>query len=378
MADLGSTLRLTERATNAIGTSRIASLRTVAVVAPEARSLALLLRTLVPIPGSRMAIRVRCALDRPGIRTCEAVIRHGRTVLTRAAASAASHTAASVIVRLPVTAALRRVAARPPGSAVTLTASATQDAHGGTWSKTRTLLAAPSTALTVPSRSIFGRTRAHFRPTAALWRLRAAVADASSLICTGHTAATADPVRDVELGLVRARAVCAWLASGRKLTTLARSSGSYRPVASNVTIAGRARNARITIQVGYWRPDPAVARLLHGSRRVVTPSTLDNHGYVSWASERRSTEEVLTCSVLRASGRLRRPPREGAGHDRRSRHDSHPGRHRRRPRRGPQAHPGRARVADPRARELHAHPPGRHQHRRRRRGARAVAVVALV
>ena len=151
-------------ATNTIGTSRIASLRTVAVVAPEARSLALLLRTLVPIPGGRTAIRVRCALDRPGIRTCEAVIRHGRTVLTRAAASSTSHTAASVIVRLPVTAALRRVAARPPGSAVTLTASATQDAHGGTWSKTRTLLAAPSTALTVPSRSIFGRTRAHFRP----------------------------------------------------------------------------------------------------------------------------------------------------------------------------------------------------------------------
>jgi hypothetical protein len=29
-----------------------------------------------------------------------------------------------------------------------------------------------------------------------------------------------------------------------------------------VTIAGRARNARITIQVGYWRPDPAVARRL--------------------------------------------------------------------------------------------------------------------
>ncbi len=261
VADLGRTLRLTETATNAVGTSLVASTPTTRVEAPEARSLALLLRTLVPVPGSRAAIRVRCALDQPGIRSCTATLAHGGIVLARGAASTASRTATSLTVRLPVTRALRRLAARSAGSAVTLTARATQDGSGGAWSATRTLLAAPSTSLTEASDAVFGANRARLRPTADLRRLRSAVADASSLICTGHTAASGDVTRDLQLGLVRARAVCAWLASGRTLSTVSRSSGSYRPVATNATAAGRARNGRVTIRVDYWRPDPALERL---------------------------------------------------------------------------------------------------------------------
>jgi outer membrane protein OmpA-like peptidoglycan-associated protein len=259
-ADIGSTLRVAETATNSVGTSRSTSSRTGRVDAPEARSLTLGLRTLVPVAGSRAAIRVRCTLDQPGIRTCEGAINVGSTVLTRAAVSTASRTAESVTVRLPVTPALRRIAARLAGNTVTLSARATQDDHAGSWSATRTLLAAPSTSITETAGPLFGASGARLRPTSDLRALRSAVADASSLICTGHTAASGRPARDLQLGLARARAVCAWLAYGRSLTVLARSSGSYRPIASNGTAAGRARNQRITIRVVYWRPDPALER----------------------------------------------------------------------------------------------------------------------
>ena len=256
-ADLGRTLRLTETATNSVGTSRTASAATIRVEAPQARSLALGLRTLVALPGSRMAIRVRCALDQPGIRTCAATIAHDGVVLARGAVSTASRTAESLIIRVPVTPALRRLAARPAGSSVTLAARATQDDQSGSWPATRTLLVAPSTSVVEAAKPIF-RGSARLRATADLRRLRSAVADASSLICTGHTAWSGNQAQDTRLGLLRARAVCAYLAVGRRLTTIPRSAGSYRPAATNATAAGRARNARVTVSVGYWRPDPAL------------------------------------------------------------------------------------------------------------------------
>ncbi len=255
-ADLGRTLRLTETATNSIGVSRTASAATTRVEAPQARSLALGLRTLVALPGSRMAIRVRCALDQPGIRTCAATIAHDGVVLARGAVSTASRTAESLIIRVPVTPALRRLAARQAGNSVTLTAQATQDDRAGSWPATRTLLVAPSTSVVEAAKPLF-RGSARLRATADLRRLRSAVADASSLICTGHTAYSGNQAQDIRVGLLRARAVCAYLAAGRRLTTVPRSSGSYRPAASNATAAGRARNARVTVTVGYWRPDPA-------------------------------------------------------------------------------------------------------------------------
>jgi outer membrane protein OmpA-like peptidoglycan-associated protein len=228
------------------------------VEAPEARSLRLGLRTLVALPGSRMAIRVRCALDQPGIRTCAATIARGSVVLARAEVSTASRTADALTVQVPVTRALRRLAKRQAGSQVTLTARATQDDRSGTWSATRTLLAAPSTSLVELSAPVFPGGGVRLRANADLKQLRAAVADASSLICTGHTAWSGNQAQDTRIGLLRARAVCAYLAAGRKLTTVPRSSGSYRPVATNATAAGRARNGRVTVTVGYWRPDPAL------------------------------------------------------------------------------------------------------------------------
>ena len=187
-ADLGRTLRLTETATNTIGVSRIASPLTTRVEAPQARSLALGLRTLVAVPGSRMAIRVRCALDQPGIRTCAATIAHDGVVVARGAVSTASRTAASLTIRVPVTPALRRLAARQAGSSVTLTAQATQDDRAGSWPATRTLLLAPSMSVVEAAKPLFHGGSARLRATADLRRLRSAVADASSLICTGHTA----------------------------------------------------------------------------------------------------------------------------------------------------------------------------------------------
>ena len=68
--------------------------------------------------------------------------------------------------------------------------------------------------------------------------------------CEGHTDATADPGHAMDLGRRRAGAVCTYLRN-RGLNARVRvvSHGKSRPLVSNRTRAGRARNRRVDIYV---------------------------------------------------------------------------------------------------------------------------------
>ena len=81
-------------------------------------------------------------------------------------------------------------------------------------------------------------------------RLIPTLAGSRSIRCTGHTSGLGDDAANEELGLARAKAVCAYLRShGVKATYSAASRGETRPRASNRTAHGRALNRRVALTV---------------------------------------------------------------------------------------------------------------------------------
>ena len=66
--------------------------------------------------------------------------------------------------------------------------------------------------------------------------------------CDGHTDNVGGTTFDQQLGLDRAKAVCAIIKTHVRKTAV-RSFGETRPVASNATEGGRARNRRVEVTI---------------------------------------------------------------------------------------------------------------------------------
>jgi outer membrane protein OmpA-like peptidoglycan-associated protein len=79
-------------------------------------------------------------------------------------------------------------------------------------------------------------------------RIGAQLVGARSLRCDGHTDNVGSAAYNRALGLARAKAVCRVL--GRYVPHVtSKSFGESKPVASNKTTSGRARNRRVEIQI---------------------------------------------------------------------------------------------------------------------------------
>jgi outer membrane protein OmpA-like peptidoglycan-associated protein len=78
------------------------------------------------------------------------------------------------------------------------------------------------------------------------------IQDATKVECEGYTDNTVSGKQAHDLALKRAQAVCDALgADGLSAPTSAISFGASRPLASNATAAGRARNRRVEIRVWF-------------------------------------------------------------------------------------------------------------------------------
>jgi outer membrane protein OmpA-like peptidoglycan-associated protein len=78
------------------------------------------------------------------------------------------------------------------------------------------------------------------------------VRQAKAVTCIGHTDALNPRSVNHRLGLRRARQVCAALRRhGVRAKLVARSAGETQPRATNATRAGRERNRRVEVRVGY-------------------------------------------------------------------------------------------------------------------------------
>jgi outer membrane protein OmpA-like peptidoglycan-associated protein len=80
----------------------------------------------------------------------------------------------------------------------------------------------------------------------------AEIGDARRVTCIGYTDDSGDNSGNREIGLRRARAVCAALrALGVHASFEAKSGGDTRPRSSNTTAAGRRANRRVELRIIY-------------------------------------------------------------------------------------------------------------------------------
>jgi outer membrane protein OmpA-like peptidoglycan-associated protein len=69
------------------------------------------------------------------------------------------------------------------------------------------------------------------------------------ITCVGHADDRGSATGALILGARRAKAACAVLTKGRKITVHTRSKGEKAPTGKNTTEAGRARNRRVDITI---------------------------------------------------------------------------------------------------------------------------------
>ena len=112
--------------------------------------------------------------------------------------------------------------------------------HRGRPSRSRPTRCSGAAATTLPANG-----------TASLRALRDLLAGVRRVTCTGYTDDRGAAAANLQLGLARARSVCAVLTQGTDIAGRATSKGESAPRASNRTAAGRAANRRVTVTVQF-------------------------------------------------------------------------------------------------------------------------------
>jgi outer membrane protein OmpA-like peptidoglycan-associated protein len=162
---------------------------------------------------------------------------------------------ASAVVNLVLNGRGRALLARhADGFTVTLSIVATAFDNPEQFTTTKTTTLRPPQLMVVPNRGLFagGSTtldhvgRQYVRAVADLLH------GATRVRCEGYTDNSIRGAHATTIGLKRARAVCdALLADGLNVRSSVISYGASRPLASNATAAGRARNRRVEIRVWF-------------------------------------------------------------------------------------------------------------------------------
>ena len=200
----------------------------------------------------RTGSRARCRMDSGVIRACSVkLLRRGR-VLARGRASASGPGARAVSVRLRLTRRGRALLAGHLGG-VRGRVRATAATSGGTRSvraRTRAVLAVehfvtPPGSWLPNQAALSGRGR-HF-----LRSRRVRLVAVAAIRCDGYSAKVrAHAPNAKRISLARAALACAALRHRGVRTTLV-GHGDARPIASNATAAGRARNRRVEITITH-------------------------------------------------------------------------------------------------------------------------------
>jgi hypothetical protein len=216
------------------------------------------MRVQTPSPAvfGRTGSPARCRMPSGLIRTCTVRLLHGRRVLARGRATASRPGTRALTVRLALTRRGRAVLARRLGG-VRATVAATGETIGGTRTaraRTRAILAVEH-FVTPPGSWLPGQAALSTRGRRSLRSLRARLIAVAAVRCDGYSAKVRDNSPDAKrISRARAALVCAALQHrGGDATPTVVGHGYSRPIASNATAAGRARNRRVEVTITHRR-----------------------------------------------------------------------------------------------------------------------------
>jgi hypothetical protein len=198
----------------------------------------------------------RCRMESGAIRACTVRLLHGRRVLARGQASASGQGTGALTVRLKLTKRGRAMLADHLGgvrgrvAAVGTTSDGTRSAQA----PTRAILAVEHFT-TPPGSWMANRAALSTRGRRFLRSQRARLIDVAALRCDGYSAKVrAESPNAARISLARAAVACAALnQEGSKVIPTLVGHGDSRPIASNTTPAGRARNRRVDVTVTHHR-----------------------------------------------------------------------------------------------------------------------------
>jgi hypothetical protein len=209
----------------------------------------------------RAGARARCVMHTGRIGSCQVRVLHGRQLVARGRAGGALSTRRTV--RLRLTAYGRALLARRLGG-VRVLARATGATTGGlrhARARTRALAAVehattPSGAWQPDRAALTARGRRFLR------RVRGRLIAVTALRCNGYTAGLHAGGRGgLTLSRERAELICTSLARHRLcMPRRAVGYGDARPIASNRTEAGRARNRRVEITITHRQAASVASR----------------------------------------------------------------------------------------------------------------------
>ncbi len=207
--------------------------------------------TRLVVDGTKKATAT-CSITSGKATACAVTVRApDGTVLARGSATR-SPAATSVPVTLTFTSAIFKGAAAKSGIAATVSAVVTS-AAGPTGTATTRLELRPKTQKLVLVGDTLFATASATLSKAAVVRLTTAaakLAGAALVTCVGYTDSRGSTAANLKLGKARALAVCRVLGKKAKQTK-AVSYGEKRPIATNATAAGRAKNRRVEVIVTF-------------------------------------------------------------------------------------------------------------------------------
>jgi CshA-type fibril repeat protein len=257
---IGTAASVAYRITDALGTVVNGSYTAVVTApappsAPIGKPTVKLPTRIISSTGSSSTAPASCRISKGSIAKCTitvtAVVSKRTVVVGKGSITTkAGQTLNKVTVKAALNALGRSLAARPGGARFTFTGVVTQRGRTGstTATGTTTVLAAK---YTLPRSIYFGSDSATVRSTDTTYlkAVRAKLAGATSITCTGHADSRGSAKAARTLGTRRARAACAVLSKNRKVTVHTVSKGEKAPIGKNNTTAGRAHNRRVDIVV---------------------------------------------------------------------------------------------------------------------------------
>jgi hypothetical protein len=204
----------------------------------------------------RTGSRARCQMQSGVIRACSVRLLHRRRVLARGRAVASGPGARALTVRLTLTRRGGAMLARHLGG-VRGRVAATGTTSGGTGSarvRTRAILAVEH-FVTPPGSWLPNQAALSTRGRRFLRSQRARLIAVAAIRCDGYSAnVRAHSPNAKRISVARAALACAALQRrGIDATPTVVGHGDARPIASNTTAAGRARNRRVEVTITHRR-----------------------------------------------------------------------------------------------------------------------------
>jgi VCBS repeat-containing protein len=205
---------------------------------------------------SRAGSRVRCRIASGAISACTARLLHRGRVLARGRATATGPAARGVTVKLRLTRQGRALLARRVGGvpAAVRAQGATSAGPRSARARTRALLAVERFT-TPPGSWLANEAALSARGRRFLRGLRGRLIAVAAVRCDGHAARVRAHSRNAtRISLARAAVTCAALESlAVNAPTTVVGHGDSRPIASNHTASGRARNRRVEVTITHRR-----------------------------------------------------------------------------------------------------------------------------